>query len=1199
MRAALLLLCVLPLAAAAPRQASESTLVTRYHALGREMERAGEPLTARGHYERVLERDPRHLPTLHRLALVEQALGELDAAVDHAGRFLDAWRHLPDPPRALRPAQQELAALLSKLDPLRGELDGARRKYVGQLLGLAQRQMDGGAWHSARAILVEALATDPEHPELAAGLARIRAEGGNELAVEDERGGSDPLAGVSPEWVAAEDPKHVDWDKAWQHETPHYRVRTNAGYVVLRTVAHAMEQMNVFYRRFHRYKEEGGGIPKANVLLFRDREQYMRLGNAPVEWAGGHWDGTNVVTYDHREGSQGSLRDTLQTLFHEASHQFTSLAGGSAVPAWLNEGMASFFEGTRLLSNGRVDWNLVAPGRLYPLIADLDKPDRNRLEDVIRGNVADYRVYYPWGWGIVYYLYNAEDSEGRLLYRHLLPEYFQKYHSPDHVGRFTQFFVDGPKLPGVRTLGDFEQRFIEFVRRLEEEDKGQFDAARSYEERADRQAALREWGRAVELYERSLERDPDHPVVLWKLAGVLEQAAQPDRAAGTLRQWLSVAALDGAPEALEQEARERIRRLDGTARRLERLRADFHADALKLARAYAERGFPRTALRVLRGPATALPPSEEARALYFDIEDRSGVSLETWQLVFNETDLAGFHGAGAGDFRVASGMIVADVPELGEPARPRPSGPTTGNAPGAVRAGESFLFRRLFVDREPVGDWSLSAELRFEEGCRMAGLCFGRKADGLFHGVVLLPQGYVDLSSFGTDGKPLFRTEHPLRGEWQHLRIDVAGTRLVVRVNGAEVFDHLFTTRAELRGDFGLLAGTGRSMFREIKLLEYDPSLPRRQAIGRRRAAAPIDVAQGFPAPARAEAGQLAFLGSAPPALGELEWIGDPPGGGDLDRLLDWPAILVFWTTYSELNPTTGVLPALAALRERYGELDLPVLLVSDEESSKLRIFARDRGLPYAVASDPRHGAYGPYSIARHGLPRAYLLDLDGSVVWEGNPDFHPEHGSYLDEPLAGLVRSRRLPELVRAEETLRLAELAFAEGRYADAAEAWRQVAELGVTHPRVARARAALGRLEELGEGWLAEAAELEAGGRVLQAARRIGRVANELPGTAVAGRAAERAAALASSKALRDARRLENRLARVEADLGRNRIPAAREVLVDMRAKLVGNEDPWAAERVRFLLEGLEAARPAAELLVDYRLVFPDLALTPSGT
>ena len=57
------------------------------------------------------------------------------------------------------------------------------------------------------------------------------------------------------------------------------------------------------------------------------------------------------------------------------------------------------------------------------------------------------------------------------------------------------------------------------------------------------------------------------------------------------------------------------------------LRTKFHAEAIALARDYDAKGFPRMALRTLRGPATALPPSAEARALYFAVSDKSGVSL--------------------------------------------------------------------------------------------------------------------------------------------------------------------------------------------------------------------------------------------------------------------------------------------------------------------------------------------------------------------------------------------------------------------------------------------------------------------------------------------------------------------------------------------------------------------------------------------
>ncbi|MBK7877087.1 MAG: hypothetical protein IPJ77_15295 [Planctomycetes bacterium] len=293
------------LLASAPATAG-TDFVGRWFEKGRAQEQAGKLDDARASYERVLERDADHLGALAALVGVDRAQSKLDLALWHADRFLEEWRHRKDRPAELAKTRDELARFVQEKDPLRRRLETLRREYVSRLLRLANEQMDHLGWHAARAILREALATDPEHPELAAGLERISKEGGNELAVSDETGGADPLEGVTEDWVAKNDPLHVEWDKAWTLETEHYAVRTNAGYRVLKTAAHAMEQVQVFYRQFHQYKTKGESIPKAGVWIFKNGEEYKTLGHQPVDWAAGHWDGTNVVTYDARSKNEGS-----------------------------------------------------------------------------------------------------------------------------------------------------------------------------------------------------------------------------------------------------------------------------------------------------------------------------------------------------------------------------------------------------------------------------------------------------------------------------------------------------------------------------------------------------------------------------------------------------------------------------------------------------------------------------------------------------------------------------------------------------------------------------------------------------------------------------------------------------------------------------------------------------------------------------
>ena len=1172
--------------AAAPA-VDENDMAARLAAQAATALAAGRNDEAQAAWTRVLERDPKHLRALAGLARLARDAQppRLDEALWRADAFLWQWKRLKERPQDLAATAKELDEWARAADPQRKRLDELRRKHVSELIKIAAGQMDAQAWHGAQAVLKEARGTDPDHPELVAALARIRLEGGNELAVEDETGGADPLVGVTAEWVAQNDPLHADWGAAWELPTEHYVVRTNAGWRVLKTVAHAMEQVHVFYRRFHRYKlEKGDTVPTANVLIFKDAKEYKELGGQPVDWAAGHWDGTNVVTYDARADKDSGLSGMLDTLFHEASHQFTSLAGGSAVPAWLNEGMASFFEGTRLLSNGKLEWNLVVPGRLYPLLDEL-KDKKHDLPAVLEGRVSDYRSYYPWGWGIVYYLYNAEDDEGTLLYRDLLPEYFQQYSEPAHTARFVDYFVARPKVPGVADLAQFEARFTAWIRELEAVDKGLVDLARRSAERGDAQAKKGEWKRAIELYERSLKKEPGHPETLWKLAAALEADKQSDRAAGTLRQW-SAATLPAAGEADVQAARRaeaaaRIARLDTSARRLEDLRKRFHKEALLLAQDYRKAGFPRLALQVLRGPATAVPPDPAARELYFAVSDESKVSLETWRTLFDERTLKGFYGGGEGDFRVQGGAIVATIGADADNG----GGPSTGPAKAAARQSP-FAFRPLFVDVEPAGDWSLSAEVDLA-GARLAGLCFGKKRDDSFHGVALLPEGYVDLGAFGADGKTLLRVKKTWQGSRHTLRIETAGTRLVAFVDDEQVLDWTFDSRARLAGDFGLLAGDGQSAFRDIRMLEYDPGLPRRTQPGRRREAPAASVVDGEPAPlARAAAARPSYLDEAPPLLGACALVGEAPFGRELDALRFRPTVLWFWTTYQEAQ--VPCLDGVRALVERHKADEVAFLLVSNEEPAKVEAYAREHQLPCAVVCDPSNRVYDAYATAKTGLPHAKLVGVGGRVVWEGNPDWKKEYGSYLDEPLAKHLEGVRWNELRAAGPELERASAARAAGDLAAALAVWTRYAALDADHPVVARAKSGLAGLRAEARSRLARAEDLARGGRVLQAEREARRVARLCAGLDVADEAQAAQTKLAAGKAWKEASRAENKLESAEKQLAQGKAAAAAESLVAFVAKLEPKADPELGERAAALLEAAKAAEPKAELAA-YRARF----------
>src|SRR6185503_12312109 len=59
------------------------------------------------------------------------------------------------------------------------------------------------------------------------------------------------------------------------------------------------------------------------------------------------------------------------------------------------------------------------------------------------------------------------------------------------------------------------------------------------------------------------------------------------------------------------------------------------------------------------------------------------------------------------------------------------------------------------------------------------------------------------------------------------------------------------------------------------------------------------------------------------------------------------------------------------------------------------------------------------YAIDRFNLPRLLLLDIDGKVVWEGDPGFTSGapwaagQETFLDVPLTDLIEKRKLKELI------------------------------------------------------------------------------------------------------------------------------------------------------------------------------------------
>lgn len=275
---------------------------------------------------------------------------------------------------------------------------------------------------------------NPQDKRLAKDYDKLADKAGAELS-----GGafvSDKVRRKSAKWLARNNAKHADWENRWERETKYYDIETNMDYAFFETLCAAMDVVHEFYRDVYDYRKKA---PKARIVVARMRSDFDRfsmelMGRAEQSdaiggyWAPGH---KTVVTYDRSMGDPNKTREDLwNTLFHEASHQFTTLLNEKNerkqiwTPAWLNEGTASYFEGCVIKADGTILKNNVAEHRLREWWF-LEQGDmRHTLEELIAherntgplptGSRSYEGDFYSYGWALVYFLLNYEEGDRRV-----------------------------------------------------------------------------------------------------------------------------------------------------------------------------------------------------------------------------------------------------------------------------------------------------------------------------------------------------------------------------------------------------------------------------------------------------------------------------------------------------------------------------------------------------------------------------------------------------------------------------------------------------------------------------------------------------------------------------------------------------------------------------------------------------------------
>ncbi len=1044
---------------------------------------------ARSQIDRALERDPNALAAWDCLARWAEQKDDKDELVHALHRTLSLGRAQKQDRKTL----EALRARLSTLDPVAEKLLALRANFVDKLVKLGEGYEKGKRPHSAIRAFHEALALDPDRADIQAAIERVAAAPDPSLA-EDARA-RDLLEGISEQWIDEHDAEHSTWSERARLERPNYITETDAGYAVLVRAAEAMEQMNAFYRRFFRYGygEDKRSPSRIALRIFKSREEYLKLGEGPpVEWSGGHFTGSAVETYI----GSGGFEETTGTLFHEAAHQFVSLATNAA--GWLNEGLASFFEGSRILANGTVIMNLPANHRLFPLVERMEKGWMASAQDGIDpadsnkepSTAPTFRIVledeYKWGpawyaptWGVVYFLYNYQDpSDGRFLYRKAFHDYVDKSGGKTGKGAIETFeeVVLGNPAPVTEgqftssvppgTVDELNGVWKNYLLALADLQTGRTKDTPRYREWAQNARKRGDLEDALEFYERALAGAPPEAQLLIDFAECLAEHKNEDRATKLLHQAAAVIESAEEPdEALLRHVEQRLRKLDPQYQRLDDVRAALLADATGIVKRYLGAGLNLMAMEVSYDLGNALQ-APELFASYEQAVRLEGRSLARWKLAYDEQSLKGWNATGFEEIFQANGEAI-DV-RFGE------------------YEGGATDYAFLTLDEVTTGDFSVEAEVLARYGhVAFAGLVFGRKSASDFHGLVLFPppagrNGFANLASFygGSSHETWLRTpvQHPFtpvldpaktysEGDptWFRLRIDVTGRFVDAWVNGQYATKE-FPSLDVLRGSFGLIVGRGEARFRNVRYLARnarDPSAPIERKLRLVRTAG-----------SETESVNGSWVGLVPPFPEVKTWLQDPRTSWE--EAVGAPQLLVLWSC--QQNDLVEIAPWLRSLAKQQESIGLRVVsVVQGWDEGLLPEYLPKNPFPGSLAVDSIEGRQGlgatfaRYQIDRFHLPRLLLIDVDGKVAWEGDPGFsrdRPWSGeeSLLDAPLRELVAKRRLTELAAWRARWPEAKKALAAADFSAAAPVLKEGATFDPrSSPEVAEAAGALAALEE----------------------------------------------------------------------------------------------------------------------------------------
>ncbi len=155
-------------------------------------------------------------------------------------------------------------------------------------------------------------------------------------------------------------------------------------------------------------------------------------------------------------------------------------------------------------------------------------------------------------------------------------------------------------------------------------------------------------------------------------------------------------------------------------------------------------------------------------------------------------------------------------------------------------------------------------------------------------------------------------------------------------------------------------------------------------------------------------------IGDKAPAVDVAEWVvgkGKDPAAADGKTIY----IVEFWATWC--GPCKRTIPHMNEIHAKLKDKGVVIMGITKEDAATVKKFLADNKMEYNVGIDKDAATNKGYMAGVPGIPHAFIVGKDGTVMWHGHPMAGME--DVLEKILAGTYN----PEIVKLQAELQAAQ--------------------------------------------------------------------------------------------------------------------------------------------------------------------------------